>query len=1619
MLRKFRTNLVLFLVLGGVLVAAHFSGAQDFGAAAVNNGLGGSLSAADPRELAGRIINIILGLLGVIAVGLITYAGFLWMSSGGDEEKVGTAKKILKNGLIGLAIILASWAIATFIITRLSGAGGGSGNYGCTPGSSLSCGCFNSGLMVCAPDGTWGSCVGEDCDNGVGGDPTSCDGNTILPGCQAAAQICSPADYCDASSCDCLPRGGQGDSCDSDPASPTCEADNGRCSEFLTCNPLKDCTCDGPPVITAVSPSGGFCEEDRDQACIENSDCATACNSGTPSGAPDNFITIFGKNFGEYSEDSSQVLFEGGSRPGRQPSELNAACVDTWRDDQIVIAVPAGVLPGAIRVTNNDGLSDSTGDAYGPAIPDFLPSNLNRPGLCFLDPNRGILSSEVGYQGINLFSSQAYFGNYQNSVRALDSEFVIETSGTALTPNINSGDSGSFVQRPAANGLTRSNFLLFTKEAEEGEGPFISSFYPTSGPSEQYVTLRGRGFGGARGASRVYFGETEAAYDFPDVCLNSVWRDNQIIVKVPASISDGYHTIKINIGTTTIDTARLNPNGFSVDQSQALRSSLCKIEPDRGPAATPVTLWGEYFGPVSGLGLAKFNFDKTATGTIEKDGRADMIETSVPAGAISGPVRVINNSAWGNELNFAVGECQADSDCGTQLCCPVGTFKAGRCSQTLAQCFIEIPSSVFEWRFSTGFATSSTSTNPCVGEDCEDPDPCRDLIGFEDCQKSSVCCFDDKTSSCRSGDQIATGDDLGYCAYYNCQVTAYETSGNLGLCASANPVRSGVYGDISSCEYYCANPPVGPGLSCAGYATSTCASDICNFPGFACLLESGALGLMPPACGTCCCQPGTVSPLNPDLDCVANQGACKGASRGLFCGCSRDEECGAQETVGCGSGACCEARPEVTGSLPAHFDDKVCRNAVIRVDFNQRMDPTTFASNLLLLEERDYGNGVCPTGTYVVKDQTAEDMLARKNTSPLVFWLKGLGGRLLASWQRLTGDFSPDGALAVLPDPNKLYCAMPGIASGQNSGELGSLFFTPQRILSPSANYYLVVKGDEGLDSQTGILSASQVGLNGQGYYNVAYMSSGYVEGETISFNGRAYKNSHIIKFTTLSDQGPASGICTIDRVSVSPASYLFSTSENGLNENDTNFNNVTFDTVSDRDKLVTAQAHSAGGQILQPVTGYFWDWRFSLSNSAVATVATGSAITNLPANRALVTARTGVTDGEAKIRAEVNMDRFNAPLCTGGGCSCLGTGCSNNCCNAYLGGDRFNNSGDLYVFICNNPWPPVDASGSWSPWLDNCQGSIGGGCAFYNYKFYYCRDAGAAGTLDDLPAIINQAVIRGASSNLTCSADRTPCPAGSISNTTRCGPDQNGDGQLDGLCIWDVLKESYFFRASTPSAGELLSVTDQMTGGKVKVSWRSDAQLLNGFSQVYSYKIYYLTSGRGAMLFKEVKPADLVGTQTACTLSGGVYNCSSVVGGLSNNVPYVFKVSVISVARAESQLSAEKSVTPTDKTAPAVPRGLGGTVVASTTLRFSWLANTDDAIKYRLYRGVSAGQYGESFDSQSGVTSLSFPVGRFTGEENYFTLSALDAAGNESGKSAEVFCTGSGATIDCVGVPL
>ncbi|MBU0577320.1 pilin [Patescibacteria group bacterium] len=65
------------------------------------------------------MINFFLGLLGLIAVGFLIYAGVMMVTAGGNEEQVTKAKKIITWALIGIVLILLSYTIVQFVTSAL------------------------------------------------------------------------------------------------------------------------------------------------------------------------------------------------------------------------------------------------------------------------------------------------------------------------------------------------------------------------------------------------------------------------------------------------------------------------------------------------------------------------------------------------------------------------------------------------------------------------------------------------------------------------------------------------------------------------------------------------------------------------------------------------------------------------------------------------------------------------------------------------------------------------------------------------------------------------------------------------------------------------------------------------------------------------------------------------------------------------------------------------------------------------------------------------------------------------------------------------------------------------------------------------------------------------------------------------------------------------------------------------------------------------------------------------------------------------------------------------------------------------------------------------------------
>lgn len=122
-LKAIKQAAISFAIMGGLLVvfAAAPTGFAQIQAEAPSLVLSQTGGEGNIKNFINTIVNFLLGFLGFICVLFFIYAGFLYVTSQGSEEKVGEAKKIMLYCLIGIVIIFASYAIVNTILGAPTG----------------------------------------------------------------------------------------------------------------------------------------------------------------------------------------------------------------------------------------------------------------------------------------------------------------------------------------------------------------------------------------------------------------------------------------------------------------------------------------------------------------------------------------------------------------------------------------------------------------------------------------------------------------------------------------------------------------------------------------------------------------------------------------------------------------------------------------------------------------------------------------------------------------------------------------------------------------------------------------------------------------------------------------------------------------------------------------------------------------------------------------------------------------------------------------------------------------------------------------------------------------------------------------------------------------------------------------------------------------------------------------------------------------------------------------------------------------------------------------------------------------------------------------------------------
>lgn len=71
--------------------------------------------------IVGGLITIVLGILGILLIGYVVYAGYLWMTAGGEANRVEEAQKVLRNAVIGVVVIGFSYTLTGLILRFVEG----------------------------------------------------------------------------------------------------------------------------------------------------------------------------------------------------------------------------------------------------------------------------------------------------------------------------------------------------------------------------------------------------------------------------------------------------------------------------------------------------------------------------------------------------------------------------------------------------------------------------------------------------------------------------------------------------------------------------------------------------------------------------------------------------------------------------------------------------------------------------------------------------------------------------------------------------------------------------------------------------------------------------------------------------------------------------------------------------------------------------------------------------------------------------------------------------------------------------------------------------------------------------------------------------------------------------------------------------------------------------------------------------------------------------------------------------------------------------------------------------------------------------------------------------------
>ncbi len=623
-------NLSLFITLGLLFIPV-FAFAQ-VGFVPRVTGLGDVVL----EELIGNIIQLFLGFLGLIALVIVLLAGFKWMTSGGNQDKIDEAKKLMKSGLIGLLIIIASYAIASFLMRSLISITGNP-NEPPDPNACVVGSCY--GCLMCESDGQL-SYNGESCGCSS---PVSLDGLMI--------DWWEPKGS-DVSLCEMIQVGFS-----SDVASTSVNTSSFKVYE---CN-NSDCTnrtlINGELITTRnivqFKPSSnykkdskyyvdiptGLIKDTNENLLLLGKQWTFETGSNTNVAPPtvslvfptDNTEDVclnsyikaeFSKRMDAVSmlnENSFQLYKQGGTSGVFNESTINFQHKISSADT-LFLKLESGSFyeenSNYAPLLNADILQDSCGNkldgnangASEGAIIDNYPPNNDFNFWNFLtgktrECKSVITSTEQStyYDGDVLTITGNYLDDsvlvFNNRIVVdesddVDSRFCMDESGlvgVSCSKPSWWNDEEIKVRVPASGGLSDGAKTGEIKLQTFGYGdtktsftllsPRIEKISPDNGGKGQFITIKGLNFADIKGDSKVYFRGNDDLIEADLPCSSNSWKDNMIIISVPETMSE-YGVYDIQVKKVDQAGEHWSNMGDFEFKNQEPGPGLCSITPE-------------------------------------------------------------------------------------------------------------------------------------------------------------------------------------------------------------------------------------------------------------------------------------------------------------------------------------------------------------------------------------------------------------------------------------------------------------------------------------------------------------------------------------------------------------------------------------------------------------------------------------------------------------------------------------------------------------------------------------------------------------------------------------------------------------------------------------------------------------------------------------------------------------------------------------------------------------------------------------------------------------------------------------------------------------------------------